>query len=126
VKASQFEDQLHFQRELDQDEEYFRELEVFKAMQLAKRASKRNQQAIQAGQQRISEEGNKYLKQVAKLQNLTLVGHPTVAGRSIIIGHPIIIGHSLVATQSLVVGQPTVAGHPTLIGHGMSIQWQNV
>jgi hypothetical protein len=35
---------LHFQLELDQDEEYLRELEALKAMQLARRASKRNQQ----------------------------------------------------------------------------------
>jgi hypothetical protein len=62
VKTAQFEDQLHFQLELDQDKEDLGELEAFKAMQLAKRASKKNQQATQARQQRISEEGNKYLK----------------------------------------------------------------
>jgi hypothetical protein len=55
--------------------------EALKAMQLARRASKANQQATQARQQRISEESNKYLKQVAELQNLILVGHPTMAGR---------------------------------------------
>jgi hypothetical protein len=102
VKSAQFEEQLHFQLELDEDEEYLRELDALKAMQLAKRASKRNQQATQAGQQRISEECNKYLKQVAELPNLTLVGHLAVAGR------PIITGHPSVAIQLLVVRQPTL------------------
>jgi hypothetical protein len=50
IKATQFEEQLHFQLKLDQNEEDLRELETLKAMQLAKKASKRNQQAIQAGQ----------------------------------------------------------------------------
>jgi hypothetical protein len=83
-------------------------------------ASKRNQQATQVGQQRTSKESNKYLKQVAELQNLTLARHPTVAGR------PIIVGHPSVGTQPPMVVQPAVAGHPTLTGHGMSTQWQNI
>jgi hypothetical protein len=53
---------LQLQPELDQDEEDLRELEILRARKLAKIASKRNQQATQAGQQRISKEGNKYLK----------------------------------------------------------------
>jgi hypothetical protein len=105
---------LQLQPELDQDEEDLKQLDMLIARTLAKIASKMNQQAIQAGQQRISKESNKHLKQVAELQNLTLVGHPAVAGR------PIIAGHSLVAAQPSVVGQPTVAGHPTLTRHGMS------
>jgi hypothetical protein len=95
-------------------------------MQLAKKASKRNQQATQAGQQRTSEEGNKYLKQVAELQNLTLAGHPALAGHPTMAGCPIITGHPSVATQPLVVRQPTIARHPPMAGYGMSISWQNV
>jgi hypothetical protein len=59
VKAAQFAEQLQLQPEFDQDEEDLREFEALKAMQLARRASKANQQDTQ---QRIFEERNKYLK----------------------------------------------------------------
>jgi hypothetical protein len=100
-----------------------------RARTLEKIANKRNQQTIQAGQQRISEEGNKYLKQVAELQNLTLAGHPIVAGHPTVARRPIIAGHPSVATQPPVVGQPRIAGHPPaaghpiLAGHGIPTSW---
>jgi hypothetical protein len=82
---------LQPQPELDQDEEDLRQFDMLIARTLAKIASKKNQQATQAEQQRISEESNKHLKQVAELQNLKLVGHPTMAGRPIIAGYPLVV-----------------------------------
>jgi hypothetical protein len=60
------------------------------------------------------------LKQVAELQNLTLVGHPAVARHSTMVGHPTMARHPIVARH------PTMVGHPIEGEHGMSTPWQNV
>jgi hypothetical protein len=84
-------------------------------MQLAKRASKKNQQATQARQQRIFEEGNKYLKQVAERQNLTLAGHSTMAGHSTVAERPR-QGASTITGLTILEGHLKTGGLAILVG----------